>query len=63
MNKCDSLNVLFKLETIIDEQYTEHGYVGYNFIKTSISSLIHDIQIDSGINVNDLKKELDIYHN
>lgn len=60
---CDALKVLAELETIIEKQNCKTGHIDYEFIKHTLAELTHLIQTKRGSKVNELKKDLGIYHN
>lgn len=61
--KCDALKMLSKMETLIEKQNCKVGHIDYEFVKSMIATLTHEIQMKNGTKVNDLKKDLGIYHN
>ena len=61
--KCDSLKALAELTTRFEKHYTRHGHLNYEAAREIIEGLIHGIQLQNDTNVNDLKKDLGVYHN
>lgn len=60
---CDALRVLAELETVIEKQNCKVGHIDYGFVKHTLAELTHIIQTKQELSVNDLKKDLDLYHN
>ena len=61
--KCDTLKVLAEIETAIEKGYAEKGYVNYEMAMNAILEIKHGIQVAQDSSVNELKKDLGVYHN
>lgn len=62
-DKCDSLATLAELTTRLEKQLTEKGYVNYECTRHIIEELVHEIQTRKSESINELKKDLGVYHN